>query len=163
LSDVIQQVSPTGLPPAQYQNTGVAAASGVEASIDAKIFGNVEASANVAFQKSGLAPDQQELPDSPHQVHKGRIGLPLAKGKLFLGVAVSYISDRRTLAGDSTGSALVADFTFTTIHLTPEFDFQAGIRNAFNDRYYDPVGIAVDRMLEDGRSAYLKLVWHARE
>jgi outer membrane receptor protein involved in Fe transport len=163
LSDLIQAYTPTGLPPAQYQNVGNLQSAGVEAEISGKLLKTVEASASLAFQNSTISLNQQGLPNSPQQVHKGRVGVPLRGGKFFLSGAVSYVSDRRTLGGDSVGSALVTDFTFTTIHLTPAFDIQAGVRNAYNDHYYDPVGFAIGQMLEDGRSAYVKLVWHANE
>jgi outer membrane receptor protein involved in Fe transport len=162
VNDLIAVYTPTGLPPGQYQNGAGVHAVGAEASIAGTLRHGVEVSASVAYQRSSTA-DHQDLPDSPNQVHKVRIGMPLFAGKLFLSGAIAYMGDRETLADASTGYALVSDFTLTTFHLTPEFDFQAGMRNAFNDRYYAPVGLAVDRMLQDGRSAYVKLIWHAKE
>ena len=46
--------------------------------------------------------------------------------------------------------------------LHPHFDFVFGVRNALNQKYDDPVGIAVDRLRADGRSVFVKLIWHAR-
>ena len=162
LNDLIAVFTPTGLPPGQYQNGSGTHALGLEAELSGTLRRTIEVSASVAFQRSTAA-DHRDLPDSPHQVHKGRVGAPVLGGKLFLCGAVSYAGDRETLSGAFTGSALVTDFTLSTVHLTPQFDFAAGVRNAFNDRHYDPVGLAVDQMVQDGRSAYVKLIWHSKE
>jgi len=161
LNDLIAVYTPNGLPPGQYQNGTGPHALGAEAELSGTLFKRIDVSASVAFQNN--TSNHDTLPDAPRQVHKGRIGAPVFGGKLFLSGAVSYVSNRETVAGASTGSALVTDFTLTTAHLTRDFDLQTGIRNAFNDRYYDPVGLAIDQMIQDGRSAYVKLIWHSKE
>jgi len=58
---------------------------------------------------------------------------------------------------------LLEDLTITTRGLHPDFDLQFGLRNALNWHYEDPVYVAIDRMRQDGRSLFVKLIWHTRE
>ena len=66
------------------------------------------------------------------------------------------------ISGDRLGGALLADFT-GTLKLHPRFDLEAGVRNAFDRRYADPIFLSVDRLPGDGRSAFVRLVWRAWE
>jgi hypothetical protein len=59
----------------------------------------------------------------------------------------------------------LADLTLTTYLLCPYFYIQLLVLNFFDLAYYDPVGIGLiqDRLRQDGRAVFLKLVWRTRE
>jgi outer membrane receptor protein involved in Fe transport len=65
--------------------------------------------------------------------------------------------DRRPLGG-----AVLADVT-ATVRIDSRFDLQAGVRNAFDRRYEDPIYLTTDRLRGDGRSIFLKLVCRVLE
>jgi outer membrane receptor for ferrienterochelin and colicins len=164
LNDLIHVVYPNGGLPGWYANSTHDRASGVEGELKGKLRGGIEASVSVALQWAiarGLSSDP--LPDSPRNIDKIRIGVPFARGKVFASAAASYMSSRETVSDGRLGPVLLSDFTLTTLHLHPDFDLEAGVRNAFNSRYFDPIGLAVDRIQENGRSVFVKLLWHARE
>jgi len=56
----------------------------------------------------------------------------------------------------------LADFTFTSKRLFPNFDVQFGIRNAFNRQYSDPIALTplVDALPQPGRTIFIELITH---
>jgi len=145
----------------QYQNVGRLLSSGAEMELSGKLWHRLETTASTAWQS---AQDGHggggRLPNAPVNISKMRVGLPL--GRLFLSAGANYLSPRRTWSGDALGGFAVVDGT-ATLRLRGSFDFQAGIRNAFDKRYEDPIYLATDRLPGDGRSAFLRLVWHPWE
>jgi outer membrane receptor protein involved in Fe transport len=121
--------------------------------------------ASVAVQRAHDALSHAFLTNSPGMVAKLRGALPLAKNKLLAAAAMQYLSPRRTLAYAEVPSYWLADLTLTTNRFHPDFDVQFGVRNLFNRAYYDPVGSGApeDRLLQDGRSIFLKLIWRTKE
>lgn len=164
LNDLIQVVYPNGGLPGWYDNSLRDRASGAEAELNGTLWKGIEANVSFAFQWDDVTlPASDPLPNSPHNLDKVRIGVPMFRGKLFASGAFSYMSSRETIADALLGSVALADFTVTTRHLHPDFDIQAGVRNAFNTTYFVPINLAADRMQENGRSVFVKLLWHARE
>ncbi|HEV2447113.1 MAG TPA: TonB-dependent receptor, partial [Candidatus Sulfopaludibacter sp.] len=145
----------------QYQNAGRLHTTGVEAEVAGKLWRRVEASASGVWQRAGGA-GGATLPNSPRELVKSRVGVPVSGDRLFLSGALQYIAARNAWSGDRLGGALLADFT-ATWRVHPRCDVVAGLRNAFDRRYEDPIFLAVDRYRGDGRSAFLKLVWRVWE
>jgi hypothetical protein len=100
------------------------------------------------------------LANAPRNVSKLRLGG--AAGPFFLSSEWRYVSSRHTWTRDRLGGALIADAT-TTVPLHRRCDLQVGLRNALNRRYEDPIYLAADRLRGDGRSAFVRLVWHVWE
>jgi outer membrane receptor protein involved in Fe transport len=75
---------------------------------------------------------------------------------------MQYMSSRGTLAGDTIAPVYLADFTVTSRRLLRNFDFQFGVRNAFNRNYADPIALnsMVDTMPRPGRSVFVELIPH---
>ena len=111
-------------------------------------------------------PSLETLANSPAVISKARLGVPLgggdARGRVFLAGSMQYVSARYSWTGARLGGATLADFTVTA-RINRRFDLEAGVRNAFNKRYEDPIYLAVDRLAGDRREAYLRLICHAWE
>ena len=75
---------------------------------------------------------------------------------------MQYFSSRETLAGMSLKPVYLADFTVSSHRLLSNFDVRAGLRNAFNRNYSDPVALnpAVDSMQQPGRTFFVELIVH---
>jgi outer membrane receptor for ferrienterochelin and colicins len=144
----------------QYQNAGKLLSTGVEFEVRGKLWNRLETTASTAWQNAVDGSGGGRLANAPSIVSKARLGLPV--GHLFLGGSVNYLSPRDTWSGATLGGFLVADGT-ATVRLGASFDLQAGIRNALNKRYEDPIYLAIDRLPGDPRSAFLRLVWHPWE
>jgi len=101
-------------------------------------------------------------PNSPHTLAKLRVGIPVLTHRAFLSSALEYMSVRDTDAGAMVSPVFLQDLTLTGKRpLAAAVDVQGGVRNLWNRSYYDPAGLAVDAMLQNGRSFFLKLTWHA--
>lgn len=81
---------------------------------------------------------------------------------VFLSAAVQYIAARNAWSGDRLGSALLNDFT-AVWKLHARCDLTAGVRNAFDRRYEDPIFLTLDRLRGDGRTAFVRLSWRVWE
>ena len=149
----------------QYQNVNQAHATGLETELSGKPFRELETTASVALQQTGDNQDHDPPSNSPQAVAKLRAALPLLKNRLQVATALQYLSRRTTLGGAVVPSYWLGDLTLTTNRLHPDFDVQFGVRNLFNRTYYDPAspGLIQDRLLEDRRSVFLKLIWRTRE
>jgi len=148
----------------QYQNTGKITARGAEFTLADKLWQRVEVSGSSSFGGVDQASLVRTFPNSPAVISKARVGVPLGpgEGRWFLAGSMQYFSSRYTWTGARLGGAAVADFTVTA-RINRRFSLQAGVRNAFDKRYEDPIYLDVDRIGGDGRSAFLRLVCLAWE
>jgi outer membrane receptor for ferrienterochelin and colicins len=152
----------------QYRNTGRDATRGAEFTLAGKLWDRLEASAGSSFghARGGESQPLATLANSPAVVSKVRLAVPLGTGgnkdRFFLAGSLQYLSARDSWTGARLGGAPLADFTFTA-RVNRRFELQAGVRNAFDRRYEDPIFLAVDRLPGDGRTAYLRLVCRVRD
>ena len=125
----------------------------------------IETTASLAVQRATNAGHSMALTNSPSRIGKLRASVPLLKNRVMPAVAVQYLSSRTTMLGDTVPGVWLADLTFTTNALHPNFDLQFGARNLLDRKYYDPVGFGLvqDRLLQDGRALFLRLIWRTRE
>lgn len=149
---------------AQYQNIEQARSNGVETELSGRLREHVEVTASVAVQRTTEA-HGQTLTNSPECVGKLRGSIPLARNKLRAAMAIQYLSTREVIGSGLVPSYWLADVTLTTMRIRPDFDVQFGVRNLFNQSYYDPVsaGLFQDVIRQDGRSMFVKLIWRAKE
>lgn len=149
----------------QYQNSSRHSANGMELELGGKVFAKIETTASVAIQKATEADSRGFLPNSPGCVGKFRGSIPLFKDRLRMAVATQYVSATRTISYAEVPAFWLADLTLTTHAFRPDFDIQLGVRNLFDRAYYNPVGVGLiqDRLRQDGRAIFLKLVWRTRE
>ena len=165
LDDLIEAETIDGAQVLQYQNSVRHSANGVELELGGKVFEQIETTASVTIQRATDADTGGFLTNSAGCVGKFRGTIPLFKDRLRVAAATQYLSARRTLAYAEVPAFWLADLTLTTHALRPDFDIQFGVRNLFDRAYYDPVGIGLiqDRLRQDGRAIFLKLIWRTRE
>jgi outer membrane receptor for ferrienterochelin and colicins len=158
--DLIQEVFPDESTP-QFQNFARTRSRGIEFELSAKLPRELELLATAALQAATDANSNMALPNSPHTLAKLRLGMPILRNRAFLASSAQYMSARGTDGGSQVGPVLLQDLTITTKKaVISGFDLQAGVRNLWNRRVDDPVGLAVDTMRQDGRAVFLKLIWH---
>jgi len=98
------------------------------------------------------------LPNSPARIAKFRAAVPLFRGRIVVSTATQYLSARFTQDGVSVRPVVLMDATLVTSRLMPALDFTAGMRNALNWQYSDPVDV-IDQIPANGRSVFVKLTW----
>ena len=151
--------TPDGI--AQTQNAGKIHAKGFEVELQARPSAWLEAAASYSIQQADDDFAKVELPNSPRHLAKLHFAVPLGR-KFDLSSGMQYISSRATLAGASVPPAYLADFTVTSRRLLSNFDIRAGLRNAFNRNYSDPIALnpRVDSMQQTGRTFFVELIVH---
>ena len=161
--DLIEEFFPdNGIP--QYRNLVRANSTGIEAELSKKLPQGFELLASGAFQTTRDADTGLALPNSPHVLAKLRIGDQVFRHRAFLASSVEYMSARDVGDGTSVAPVFLQDATLTTLRAPAAgLNVQAGVRNLWNRRYEDPVGLAVSVMQQDGRSFFVKVVWDDRK
>jgi outer membrane receptor for ferrienterochelin and colicins len=120
-----------------YANAGGVTALGVEAALDARWPGILEARASYALQRA-QSDDGSELTNSPRHMVKLGFVVPVWGEKLQVAVDGSLLSPRRTLADSRTGRVLLLDLHLSSRGLLPGLELRAGVRNMLDWRFGDP-------------------------
>jgi len=68
-----------------------------------------------------------------------------------------------TNGGNMVRPVWLLDTTLSTLRLTRHFDLVAGMRNALNWQYDDPVDLSVDQIRRNGRTFYVKFIFSVDE
>ena len=147
----------------QYINASEDHSTGIEAELRGKLPGAFEAAASFAFNVANDIGVQDSLPNSPRKIGKLLVARSFWKDKLTVSSGTQYLSRRETLSSGFTRPVVLEDITFSTRRLHPCFDIRIGVRNLLNWSFEAPVYLAIDRMRQDGRSVFVKLIWHTRE
>ena len=149
--------TPSGL--GQTQNAGTIHAKGFEVEWQARPAGWLEATASYSLQLADT--DTADLPNLAQHLAKLHFAVPLGR-KFDVSSGMQYISSRETLAGAPLRPVYLADFTASSHRLSSTFDVRAGLRNAFNRSYSDPVALnpRVDSMQQTGRTFFVELIVH---
>ena len=150
----------------QYQNVSRYRATGAEFELAAHPGRGLELAGSCALEDLVKQYTlESRPPNSPRVLGKARAGLPLDHGRFSLGGAFQYISARRTFADAPGAPVYLTDFTVTSTRLHPAFDLQLGVRNLFDRRDWDPASPdqGLDQLARDGRSVFVKLLWHTRQ
>jgi len=114
------------------------------------------------------------LPDSPQQLVKLHLSVPVIRDKLFAGIELHYMSARPTFHNttDGFGQPLtvqgleaddftVVNFTLLSRELIKNLEASVSLYNALDRRYGDPATRfhRQDVIEQDGRSFRVKLVY----
>ena len=162
LSNVVESVWVSDVM-SQYVNSGIRRSAGVEFEIKGSPAWWLEAMASYTVQKTSAGVAGQSLPNSPAQIGKTRLAVPLVRNRVYLSSALQYVSARMTAGQGLVRPVLLADATVTTNRLFRDYDLAFGIRNALNWQYDQPVDLSMNRIRANGRSIVLKLIWQRGE
>jgi outer membrane receptor for ferrienterochelin and colicins len=148
----------------RFGNSGGVRAQGFETELRGPVWRSVKAGAGVTVQRSILSDTTRVLPNSPGVLVKGTLLAPIRRW-LNLHAGLQHVSERLTADRLAIPSFTIADVTLSTERLNPEFDIVFGLRNVLGAAYYDPIGYghAMSSLRQDGRSVFVKLLWHTQE
>jgi outer membrane receptor protein involved in Fe transport len=147
----------------QYRNAGRDHSLGLEMELNGHPVRWLDMVASLAVQRAVNADHNYPLANSPGQIGKLRLSVPLFTRRLSLASGTQYLASRQTLDGVTLPSLFLTDLTVNTAHVTANFDFQAGVRNLAGNKYADPMALydAVDTLPVPGRSLFIALTWHS--
>ena len=144
-----------------FQNIGKMAVSGAEAELSGQWSNGIHGTASFSqvFVQDGA--DSQPLVNSPRQLGKLNVSVPLMEHKLFATMDAQYVSRRATLAQQDVSPYSVANITLLGRALARNLDLSASVYNVFDKRFYDPGAQQhiQDGIEQDGRAFRAKLVW----
>lgn len=155
-----QQLDPaTGKP--LYANSGNIRTKGIESELRAKWPAGLEWAVSHAIQYSRDLQTGDVPTNSPKQLAKVNLSLPVMRQRLFANLEAQYTSGRRTIAGTDLGGFLLVNATLLTRRLNKDFDFSASLYNLLNKQYAESGGIehVQASIPQDGRSFRVKLVY----
>jgi outer membrane receptor for ferrienterochelin and colicins len=161
INDLItQNVDPlTGNP--IYANSTQVQTKGVEYELGAKWPGGLQGSISHTLQITRDALTGEDLPNSPRQLAKVDLSIPVVPSKLFASLDAQYTSRARTTAQTELGGFLVVNFAVFSHKLVRGIDFSCGLYNLFDKRYADTGGLENREVsiLQDGRSVRAKVTY----
>ncbi len=145
-------------------------AMGLEFALTGLWTNNIRTRVSYTVQRVEDRSGDRDLPDSPEQLVKVNLSVPLLKDKIFAGIEYQYTSSRHTLFTTSTGQTLpgmdadgfgVVNLTLFSQNLVPNLEISASVYNLFDQKYSDPGSRfhIQDRLERDGRTFRCKLTY----
>jgi len=146
-----------------YVNYGTVRTKGIEMEVGAKWEGGLESSISDSIQTSRDVVTGDVLTNSPKNLAKLNLGIPLIQEKLFAGIEAQNTSRRRTIAGTDLGSFFLVNLTLYSRKLWKDVSISAGLYNVFNKQYADSGSInhVQASIPQDGRNFRVKLTFRA--
>jgi outer membrane receptor for ferrienterochelin and colicins len=144
-----------------YRNSGNASATGVELELNARMPDQIEGTASYSFTHTAGGATEPALANSPEQLAKLNLSVPIWRRRLLGSVDAQYTSSRLTLAGPPVSGFAVCNVTLLAHALGKHADFSASIYNIFDKKYFDP-GRPEDpenAIQQDGRNFRVKLTY----
>ena len=163
VNNLVEQVfTPAGL--LQYVNADRVRASGVSFELFLQLPARMDLVSSLEFQRAVFG-SGTVLPNSPGQVGKLHLALPLCRDRLTLGAGLQAMGQRSTYAGATVPWVIVPEAVLSTKPLLAGLELSAGVKNLSNSFYRDPAGLTptVDSMIGTGRTYYLNVTWHSSE
>ena len=139
-----------------YANAGGVQATGTEIVFTGRSSSGLQGSASLSFVSGkDRSPGDHALSNSPSQMAKINLGIPLARKQLLAGIEAQYLGPRGTLAGNRVGAFQVFNVTLLS-HVFSEqhADVSASLYNILDKRYSDPARPEdpEDTIEQDGRN-----------
>ena len=161
VNDLIEQIyTADGL--TQYVNADRVRAAGVSFELQCRLPAAIDLASSIEFQRS-VFDSGAVLTNSPGQVGKLRLSVPLWRDRLRLGAGLQALGQRTTYDGVTLPWVILPEVVASTKSLPGGLQFTAGIKNLSNSFYRDPSGLTptVDSMIGTGRTFFVNVAWHS--
>lgn len=147
----------------QSQNVGEGNTRGFELEFEKFWDNRVRMRGSYAWQRA-IDYDGQWMINSPENLGKFNLSLPLLNERLRAGLEVQYIGQRKTFAGTLADAYTLANLTLTSQRLIPNVDAAFSVRNLFNQAAGDVAPSYNQQVLIplDGRGYWLQLTYRFR-
>ena len=144
-----------------YRNTDKIEAKGAELEMDYKWLNGLEGKISYTFTETKDTETDKILTNSPKNLAKFNLILPLVKEKLLTGFEVQYTGKRKTLAGNSASDFVITNLTLFSRNLLKGLEISGSIYNLFNKHFHDPGAgeHRQDTIEQDGRDFRLKITY----
>jgi len=147
----------------QFQNISEVYAQGAEAELEGKWASGVEARVSYTIQRTKDEATGDPLTNSPAQMGKLILNVPVMKEKIFFGIEEQYMSRRILDTGGYASSFFITNVTLFSQNLLPRLEASVSVYNLFDKEYGDPVSFQdfspLKMVQQDGRSYRFKLTY----
>jgi len=144
-----------------FRNVGDVESKGAEFEIEGKWAHGIEGRASFSLQQSTDKDTGRMLTNSPKQLGKLSLFVPVIPKKLSTGVEVQYTGWQRTPKGDTAGGYVTANLTLLSRELVKDLEISGSIYNVLDQKYGNPAPLENRQSViwQDGRSFRLKLTY----
>ncbi len=152
-----------------FQNINVNA-EGLEFALEGVWGAGLRGRASYTLQHAHDLSSPADLPDSPEQLFKFNVSVPVYKEKLFASLEYQYTSSRHSFYTTTTGSTVpgydvegfgTLNFTLFSRDIVKNLELSASVYNLLNQQYADPATRShlQDQIPQNGRTFRLKLTY----
>jgi outer membrane receptor for ferrienterochelin and colicins len=144
-----------------FRNTNEESIKGLELELEGHWESGLKGRFSYSYTRGRDETSGTYLTNSPVNMAKFNLIVPLIKEKFFLGLDEQYMDSRKTLKGNETGSFTKTNLTLLHRNLLDGMEISGGVYNLFNKKYGNPgSGEHVQDIIEqDGRTFKLKVTW----
>jgi iron complex outermembrane receptor protein len=159
IRNVISQVTDPADSLLVFNNIGRVKAKGIELAAEGKWANGSSGRASYTIQRAEDSDTGEKLTNSPSSMAKLNAVVPVWSDKLFTGVELQYISDRKTPKGGAADSAAVVNLTLLARNLVRGLEISGSVYNLFDKAYGVPGGEEhVQNVIpQDGRTFRIKV------
>ena len=142
-----------------FDNIERVKAKGIELAAEGKWANGFSGRASYTIQRAEDADTGERLTNSPSSMAKLNVVVPVWSDKLFTGVELQYIADRKTPKGGAADSATVVNLTLLARNLVRGLEISGSVYNLFDKAYGVPGGEEhVQNVIpQDGRTFRIKV------
>jgi iron complex outermembrane receptor protein len=143
-----------------FDNSGKVRSMGIGLELAAKTHRGIEGRVSYTVQKTEDSATHLSLTNSPPQLVKAGLLLPIWNRRFSAGLEAQYTDARKTWAGTKTGAYAVANMTISSKEFGGGFFLSGSVYNVFNRKYSDPVGqeIAEPSVQQNGRDFRIQII-----
>jgi outer membrane receptor for ferrienterochelin and colicins len=144
---------------AVYENSDQARATGTEIELDGQWASGVKGTASYSYTHTQDPTTHQALPNSPQNLAKLNLTVPVVQRRLFASLGAQYTSSVQTLGGNTVSGFPVLNVTLLGHTLGKHLDLSTSIYNILDKKYFDPgrPEDIEDAIQQDGRSFRIKI------
>ena len=159
VEDLITQVIDPGDGMLVFQNSGRAAANGVEFEVTALLGDDLRGTLSQALQQARDGSGGARLPNSPSTITQARLEAPLFDRRLVAAFEVIALGSRDTVTGGDVAGYALTNFVLRAPRIDDGVELTLGVFNLFDVDYSDPVSneFVQGGVSQDGLSALLRL------
>ncbi|MBN1276405.1 MAG: TonB-dependent receptor [Deltaproteobacteria bacterium] len=142
----------------QFRNMELIKSSGVEIGLEAEWPGLLRGHISYAYQDTVDKKTDRQLVNSPRNLVKSGVILPVYKNMFYLGVQCRYMGERLTRNYEKTDHTIIGDINLSARNIVKGLDLSIGVFNIFNKDYSSPVSAAhiQETIEQDGRTFWFK-------
>lgn len=161
IDDLISQTTDTSSGLLVFRNLDKVDSVGVELALQGKWENGLQGRVSYTWQESTLVKTGERLYNSPKNLAKVNVSIPLYGTFLFFSPEMQYVSPRLILAGKRTKDVFLVNVTLFSRDLIEGLEASASIYNLFDVSYGDPAGTGYvqDSIRQDGIDFRFKLTY----